>query len=58
PGAKKQRQANLSKMISQHWKALGPAQHGKWEALAKEKRREHEMLHPNWVYRPQRSSAK
>ncbi|KAJ7136948.1 hypothetical protein C8R44DRAFT_530013, partial [Mycena epipterygia] len=58
PGAKKQRQADLSKTISQQWKALAPAERAKWEALAKEKKREHETLHPNYVYRPQRSSAK
>ncbi|KAJ7144459.1 hypothetical protein C8R44DRAFT_571992, partial [Mycena epipterygia] len=53
PGAKKQRQANLGKMISQQWKALAPAQRAKWEVLAREKKREHEMLYPNYVYRPQ-----
>ncbi|KAJ7730612.1 hypothetical protein DFH07DRAFT_756234 [Mycena maculata] len=57
PG-KKQRQADLSKTISQQWKALSPEERSHWEALAKEKKREHETLHPNYVYRPQRSSAK
>ncbi|KAJ7127398.1 hypothetical protein C8R43DRAFT_698606 [Mycena crocata] len=57
PG-KKQRQADLSKTISQQWKALSPDERAHWEALAKEKKREHETLHPNYVYRPQRSGAK
>ncbi|KAJ7454271.1 hypothetical protein B0H11DRAFT_1926484 [Mycena galericulata] len=55
---KKQRQADLSKTISQQWKALAPEERAHWEALAKEKKREHETLHPNYVYRPQRSGAK
>ncbi|KAJ7720638.1 hypothetical protein B0H16DRAFT_1255373, partial [Mycena metata] len=57
PG-KKQRQADLSKTISQQWKALSPEDRSYWENLAKEKKREHETLHPNYVYRPQRSGAK
>ncbi|KAJ7044438.1 hypothetical protein C8F04DRAFT_1228713 [Mycena alexandri] len=57
PG-KKQRQADLSKAISQQWKALSPEDRLHWENLAKEKKREHETLHPNYVYRPQRSGAK
>ncbi|KAJ7753329.1 hypothetical protein DFH07DRAFT_692609, partial [Mycena maculata] len=48
----KLRQADLSKTISQQWKALSPEERSYWEALAKEKKREHEMLHPNYVYRP------
>ncbi|KAJ7209023.1 hypothetical protein B0H12DRAFT_1079883 [Mycena haematopus] len=57
PG-KKQRQADLSKTISQQWRALSAEERAEWEALAKEKKREHEALHPNYVYRPQRSSNK
>ncbi|KAJ6468261.1 hypothetical protein C8R45DRAFT_464983 [Mycena sanguinolenta] len=53
---KKQRQADLSKTISQQWRALSPEERSKWEELAKEKKREHEALHPNYVYRPQRSN--
>ncbi|KAJ7136966.1 hypothetical protein C8R44DRAFT_869047 [Mycena epipterygia] len=33
------------------WKALAPAEHAKWEALVKEKKREHETLHPNYPRR-------
>ncbi|KAK7006517.1 hypothetical protein R3P38DRAFT_3601056, partial [Favolaschia claudopus] len=59
PGkVKKQRQADLSKTISQQWKALPSEERAKWEALAKEKKTEHEALHPGYVYRPQRTSNK
>ncbi|KAJ6550413.1 hypothetical protein DFH09DRAFT_1086678 [Mycena vulgaris] len=54
----KQRQADLSKTISQQWKALAPEERAHWEALAKEKKREHEALHPDYVYRPQRAANK
>ncbi|KAJ7793316.1 hypothetical protein B0H14DRAFT_2623015 [Mycena olivaceomarginata] len=56
--APKQRQADLSKTISQQWKALAPAERAKWEELAKERKREHAEKHPGYVYRPQRSGAK
>ncbi|KAG6333836.1 hypothetical protein ID866_5255, partial [Astraeus odoratus] len=52
---KKQRQADLSKTISQQWKALSPEERLFWEELAKEKKKEHEQMYPNYVYRPQRS---
>jgi hypothetical protein len=57
PG-KKQRQADLSKMISQQWKSLTPEERHYWEELAKEKKKEHEQMYPNYVYRPQRSKDK
>jgi hypothetical protein len=53
--AKKQRQADLSKTISQQWKALPPEERLYWEELAKDKKKEHEQMYPNYVYRPQRS---
>ncbi|KAL0566984.1 slightly ste11-like protein [Marasmius crinis-equi] len=53
-GDKKQRQADLSKAISQQWKALSGEERKYWEGLAKEKKKEHEQLYPNYVYRPQR----
>jgi hypothetical protein len=56
--AKKQRQADLSKTISQQWKSLPAEERQVWEDRAKEKKKEHEQLHPNYVYRPQRSKAK
>lgn len=51
---KKQRQADLSKAISQQWKSLPAEERKYWEDLAKEKKKEHEQLYPNYVYRPQR----
>lgn len=51
---KKQRQADLSKAISQQWKSLPAEERQYWEDLAKEKKKEHEQMYPNYVYRPQR----
>jgi hypothetical protein len=56
--AKKQRQADLSKTISQQWKGLSAEERQVWEDRAKEKKKEHEQLYPDYVYRPQRSKAK
>ncbi|KAI0915176.1 hypothetical protein AcV5_005497 [Taiwanofungus camphoratus] len=39
---KKQRQADLSKTISQQWKTLSSEERQYWEGLAKEKKKEHE----------------
>jgi hypothetical protein len=55
---KKQRQADLSKTISQQWKSLSSEERQYWEGLAKEKKKEHEQMYPNYVYRPQRSKDK
>lgn len=55
---KKQRQADLSKTISQQWKSLSGEERQYWEDLAKEKKKEHEAMYPNYVYRPQRSKDK
>ncbi|KAF8069241.1 hypothetical protein FPV67DRAFT_1491604 [Lyophyllum atratum] len=55
---KKQRQADLSKTISQQWKGLGAEERQYWEQLAKEKKKEHEQMYPNYVYRPQRAKDK
>jgi len=55
---KKQRQADLSKTISQQWKALPAEERLYWEELAKEKKKEHEQMYPNYVYRPQRTKRK
>lgn len=51
---KKQRQADLSKTISQQWKSLPAEDRSYWEDLAEEKKKEHEQLYPKYVYRPQR----
>lgn len=58
PPTKKQRQADLSKTISQQWKGLSADERQYWEDLAKEKKKEHETLYPNYVYRPQRVKGK
>lgn len=55
---KKQRQADLSKTISQQWKSLSMEERHYWEQLAKEKKKEHEQMYPNYVYRPQRAKDK
>ncbi|GLB42469.1 putative high mobility group [Lyophyllum shimeji] len=55
---KKQRQADLSKTISQQWKSLSAEERQYWEQLAKEKKKEHEQMYPNYVYRPQRAKDK
>ncbi|KAF7358669.1 Repressor ROX1 [Mycena sanguinolenta] len=54
PPGKKYRQADLSRIISQRWKALTSEERAYWEELAQEKKREHEAKHPNYVYRPRR----
>ncbi|KIP03102.1 hypothetical protein PHLGIDRAFT_121875 [Phlebiopsis gigantea 11061_1 CR5-6] len=54
PPVKKQRQADLSKAISQQWKSLPDGERQYWEDLAKEKKKAHEQMYPNYVYRPQR----
>lgn len=56
--ARKQRQADLSKTISQQWKGLTTEERRHWEELAKEKKKEHEKLYPDYVYRPQRAKDK
>lgn len=56
--AKKQRQADLSKTISQQWKSLSAEERAHWEELAKEKKKEHEKMYPGYVYRPQRVKEK
>ncbi|KAJ6486748.1 hypothetical protein C8R45DRAFT_267767 [Mycena sanguinolenta] len=55
---KRQRQAALAKAISEQWKALSPEERAKWEELAREKRRQHEALHPGYMYRPVRRGWK
>ncbi|KAJ7438171.1 hypothetical protein FB451DRAFT_1378350 [Mycena latifolia] len=57
-GKKKERQADLSKVISARWKALSPGERAHWEALAGERKLEHEALHPGYVYRPQRAAKR
>ncbi|KAE9406274.1 hypothetical protein BT96DRAFT_915505 [Gymnopus androsaceus JB14] len=51
---RKQRQADLSKTISHKWKTLSTKDRQYWEDLAKEKKKEHQQMYPDYVYRPQR----
>ena len=55
---KKERQADLSKTISQKWRCLTTAERKVWEDMAKARKKEHEAMYPNYVYRPQRSKDK
>ncbi|TFK46482.1 hypothetical protein OE88DRAFT_1729037 [Heliocybe sulcata] len=52
---KKQRQAELSKLISHQWKSLSGEDRAYWEDLAKQRKKEHEQMYPEYVYRPQRT---
>jgi hypothetical protein len=40
------------------WKGLPAEERQKWEQMAKEKKKEHEQMYPDYVYRPQRSKDK
>ncbi|KAJ7199664.1 high mobility group box domain-containing protein [Mycena pura] len=55
---RKDRRVDLNTTIPDQWKALSPEERAKWEALAKKTKKEHEMLHPNYKYRPHRRNAK
>lgn len=55
---KKERQADLSKTISQKWRCLTTAERRVWEDMAKARKKEHEAMYPDYVYRPQRSKDK
>ncbi|KAJ7589629.1 hypothetical protein C8J56DRAFT_711325, partial [Mycena floridula] len=50
--SKKARQAELSKTISRQRKSLDFAAREQWEDLALQKKREHERMYPDYVYRP------
>ncbi|KDQ31691.1 hypothetical protein PLEOSDRAFT_1017219, partial [Pleurotus ostreatus PC15] len=49
---------DLSKTISQQWRALAPEERMYWEELARERKREHERMYPGYVYRPQRGGRR
>ncbi|KAJ3724191.1 hypothetical protein DFJ43DRAFT_1003239 [Lentinula guzmanii] len=51
---KKRRQADLSKTISQQWKALSAGERQYWEDRADERKKVHQQMYPDYVYRPQR----
>ncbi|KAJ7199665.1 hypothetical protein GGX14DRAFT_373003 [Mycena pura] len=48
---------NLNDAASREWNAFSPEERAPWEALAKEKKKEHETLYPNYKYKPQSRSA-
>ncbi|TEB23105.1 hypothetical protein FA13DRAFT_1460187 [Coprinellus micaceus] len=56
PGIKL-RQDALSKTISTEWRSLSPEEKQFWNLLAAEKAREHKLMYPNYVFKPQRGKA-
>lgn len=57
-GAKPNREADLSKTISEQWRALSEDEKMKWKSLAEQKKQEHRVAFPHYKYRPQRKSGK
>lgn len=53
-GSKPNREADLSKTISKHWKELSPEEKQVWKDMAAEKKREHQQQYPDYKYRPNR----
>ncbi|KAJ3760013.1 hypothetical protein EV360DRAFT_81595 [Lentinula raphanica] len=51
---KRKRQADLSKLISQQWKALTTEERRYWEDRAEERKKIHQKMYPDYVFRPQR----
>ncbi|KAJ7192963.1 high mobility group box domain-containing protein, partial [Mycena pura] len=51
-GGKKLRQVELNKIISQEWRVLSDRERASWEARAKDKKKEHQTLYPNYKYCP------
>jgi hypothetical protein len=49
-----QRQADMSKIVSQLWKGLSEEERAVWEGKAATIKREHEAKHPNYQYHPGR----
>ncbi|TDL25395.1 hypothetical protein BD410DRAFT_785326 [Rickenella mellea] len=58
PSQRRQRQADLSKTISQQWKSLPAEERAYWDELAKQRKKEHEEAYPWYVYQPSRSKSK
>jgi hypothetical protein len=54
---KRQRQADMSKSISQMWKALSREERAVWEEKAAKIKREHESKHPEYRYQPSRPGS-
>lgn len=58
PNVRRQRQADLSKTISQQWRSLSAEERKHWDDLAKQRKKEHEDMYPWYVYQPSRSKEK
>ena len=58
PNVRRQRQADLSKTISQQWRSLSSEERKYWDDLAKQRKKEHEEMYPWYVYQPTRSKDK
>ena len=58
PAQRRQRQADLSKMISQQWRSLSAEDRKYWDDLAKQRKKEHEEMYPWYVYQPTRNKEK
>jgi hypothetical protein len=58
PKPKRSQQANLLKIISAQRRLLTNEERAHWENMAKEKKREHKQLDPNYIYCPQRKEPK
>ncbi|KAI5118146.1 hypothetical protein M0805_008152 [Coniferiporia weirii] len=58
PVARRQRQADLSKTISQQWRSLSAEDRKQWDDLAKQRKKEHEEMYPSYVYQPSRAKEK
>ncbi|KAF9055126.1 hypothetical protein BDZ89DRAFT_7072 [Hymenopellis radicata] len=57
-GAKPNREADLSKTISEQWRTLPEEEKKKWKDLAEQKKQEHKAEFPHYKYRPQRKGGK
>jgi hypothetical protein len=50
-----QASTGISKTIDKEWKSLSAEDRQYWDNLAREKKKEHEAMYPNYVYRPHRT---
>lgn len=56
PIARRQRQADLFKTISQRWRSLSAEDRKYWDDLAKQRKKEHEEMYPWYVYQLTRAT--
>jgi hypothetical protein len=54
---KHQRQADMSKIVSQRWRSLTKEERAVWDEMAAEVRRQHTERHPDYQYHPGRRAA-